>query len=208
MKTPVGILGGTFDPPHLGHTTVASEIKKILGLETVYLMPNHIPPHKAPASATDEHRAAMVKLICSHCSDFRYLDTEIRLGKTSYLSETMIHLAEDPDFSQKSIFFIIGADSLVALHKWHNPDEIFRYCNMAVASRPGYDTDLCDEHVRKRIVSLNKLDPEKNGQIVLTETSLIRVSSTMLRNNPAGISPETVDPMVVDYIRRNNLYHA
>ena len=79
---------------------------------------------------------------------------------------------------------------------------------MAVASRPGYDTDLCDEHIRKRIVSLNKLDPEKNGQIVLTETSLIRVSSTMLRNNPAGISPDTVDPMVVDYIRRNNLYHA
>ncbi len=208
MKHLIGIMGGTFDPPHLGHTTVAIEIKNFLKLEKIYLMPNHIPPHKAPATAEERHRIAMIRILAEENDNFEYLDTEIRMNKTSYLSETMNIIANSTPFSDKSIFFIIGTDSLVNLHKWHAPDEILRYCNIAVASRPGYDVDRCSEQIKKRIVSIEKLDPQINGQIVLVSTSRISISSTELRNSPEAVTCCNLHPRVLDYIKRHHLYNA
>ncbi len=204
----IGIFGGTFDPPHRGHIQVAREIMDILHLKKVYLMPNFIPPHKKPAQASDQDRLAMVELLCSQNPGFDFLDHEIKRACTSYLSETMYQLKDDPNLAEQHLFFIIGADSLITLHTWHDPATIFKYCNIAVASRPGFDPNLAHPSIRARIVDRSQLDLKQNGQILLIPTSLIPVSSTILRQRPELITEQTVDPAVLSYIKEHQLYHA
>ncbi|MBQ8707151.1 MAG: nicotinate (nicotinamide) nucleotide adenylyltransferase [Succinivibrionaceae bacterium] len=208
MRQIIGILGGTFDPPHNGHVFIAESFTSILGLKAVCLMPNFIPPHKAPAVASDRDRLAMIRLLCDGNEKFLCLDDEIRRQDVSYLSQTLQRLAEKEMFQNLCMVFIMGADSLEAFHTWHRPDEILRLCNLAVASRPGCAMRSPRDEINRRIIGLENFDPDRNGQIVAVKTEEIPLSSTQLRNNPQLISESTVPPPVLSYIRRHHLYHA
>lgn len=207
MSKPAGILGGTFDPPHWGHLTAAREIRKALGLEEVFFMPNRIPPHKPPATASDADRLAMLRLICREYPEFRCLDTELRRQDSSYLADTLLLLRQEPLFKSRGIIFIIGADSLQTLHTWSRPGVILENCSLAVACRPGYSLSTVSDLVRAHLTSQEDFDPARSGQILLLDTSPMDISSTFLRAHPETISPMTVPEPVAAYIRKHHLYH-
>lgn len=133
----VGILGGTFSPPHLGHLIMAEQAGKQLGLDKVYFMPDAEPPHvdKKPFIAA-KHRAQMVRLSIAGNPLFELEDCELKRGGKSYTFDTMKELtAKNPD---TDYYFIIGGDMVEYLPKWYRIDELVTIVNFVGIARPGY----------------------------------------------------------------------
>lgn len=132
----IGILGGTFNPPHIGHLIVANEVKQALGLDEVRLMPTAVPPHKtAPGDATAEQRLQMVELAVMAINGLIVSDFEVKRGGVSYTFDTMKQLTE---IEPKSEFhFIIGGDMIDMLPKWHRIEELVTLVNFVGVGRPG-----------------------------------------------------------------------
>ena len=119
----VGILGGTFNPPHIGHLIVANEVKNALDLDEVRLMPTAVPPHKqVPGDATASQRLQMVELAVADSNGLTAFPFEVERGGVSYTFDTMKQLTEmEPD---TSFDFIIGGDMIDMLPEWHRIDEL------------------------------------------------------------------------------------
>lgn len=145
--TPVGILGGTFDPIHNGHVAAAEGARHLLGLDRVYLMPNGQPPHKPGQSVTPaHHRRAMVEAVIARNPHLALLADEIERSEPSFTVETLRRLtATHPDWM---IHFIVGMDSLISLHTWRAPEEILRLARLIVVNRPGFPTAEGDDAIR------------------------------------------------------------
>ncbi|HEX7091769.1 MAG TPA: nicotinate-nucleotide adenylyltransferase [Longimicrobiales bacterium] len=133
----LGVFGGTFDPPHIGHLIVAQDAWAALGLDRVLFVPAAEPPHKrgrvrAPAAL----RLAMVEAACAGDARFEASDLEIRRGGTSYTVDTLRALKErDPE---GALFFLLGADQFRDIHTWRSPLELARLAELVVLSRPGW----------------------------------------------------------------------
>lgn len=132
----VGILGGTFNPPHIGHLIVANEVKNALELDEVRLMPTAVPPHKlAAGDATAEERLEMVKLAVSGVEDLTACSFEVERGGVSYTYETMKQLT---DMEPETVFhFIIGGDMIDQLSTWYRIDELVELVRFVGVGRPG-----------------------------------------------------------------------
>ncbi len=207
MKKRIGIMGGTFDPIHNGHLKVAKEIKEYLDISTIYLMPNFIPPHKKPAIASDIDRLAMVDIACQELDNFKCLDEEIKKGNTSYLYQTLQTLRLKQEFKDADLYFIMGMDSLLTFHNWKNPEEILKKTNIAVASRPSYNINNCDESIVKKIINKKEILDGYNGQIVLCPTSEIDISSTQIRKQNLSFIKTQVPTQIFKYIMEHHLYY-
>ena len=136
----LGVIGGSFDPPHLGHLVIASEAHARLGLERVLFVPAAAPPHKG----LEEHTAADVRLemtALAVAEDMRFVESglEIEHG-LSYTIDTLRAVAER--FPGRDLVFIMGSDSLLQLDTWYDPEGILARCTLAVAPRPGDDPAL------------------------------------------------------------------
>jgi nicotinate-nucleotide adenylyltransferase len=132
----LGILGGTFNPVHLGHLLIAQDALEQLGLDRVLFIPAATPPHKTPDRlAAGKHRWAMVQLAIRGNRQFAADNLELRRGGRSYSVDTLTILRRrQPD---AEFYFIIGADSLPELHRWRAIHRLARLCQFAVAARPG-----------------------------------------------------------------------
>ncbi len=132
----VGLLGGTFNPPHIGHLIMANEVKHALHLDEVRLMPTSIPPHKAdPSDATPEQRLHMVKLAVSESPGLTASSFEVDRGGVSYTFDTMTSLTEqEPD---THFHFIIGGDMIDMLHRWYRIDDLMKIVTFVGVGRPG-----------------------------------------------------------------------
>ena len=134
----IGILGGTFDPVHMGHLILAQEACEKLKLARVVFIPCYTPPHKEANQVADpEDRYRMVVLATQSNPSFEVSRTEIDRGGTSYSVETLRELKERLGEATE-LFFIVGSDSLDELISWKDVNEIFRSANFIVAQRPGY----------------------------------------------------------------------
>jgi nicotinate-nucleotide adenylyltransferase len=132
----IGILGGAFDPVHIGHLILAREAQDALGLDRVILMPGAQTPLKGrPPSASDEDRLAMLTESVRHLADWEVCDWEIRQGGVSYSLHTAAYLRTR--FPEATLFWIIGADQLSRLSAWHKLSELGRLVRFAVAVRNG-----------------------------------------------------------------------
>jgi len=134
----IGILGGTFNPIHVGHLLVAQDALEQLGLERVIFVPSATPPHKAVdklASARD--RLRMIKLAIRDNARFEVNDIEIRRGGKSYSVDTLAQLKRR--YPQAGFFFIIGADSLRELHLWRDVKRLVTLCTFVTVPRPGFE---------------------------------------------------------------------
>jgi nicotinate-nucleotide adenylyltransferase len=132
----IGLFGGTFDPPHIGHLIVAQDAADALGLDLVLFVPAGIPPHKRdrPISAA-EVRLAMTRAAVSGEARFAPDDRELRRPGPSYTVDTLAELrAEQPD---AQLFLLVGADQYLDLHTWRRAGEIRHYCQVAVLERGG-----------------------------------------------------------------------
>ncbi|MEF3306092.1 nicotinate-nucleotide adenylyltransferase [Paenibacillus sp. GYB003] len=193
----VGIMGGTFDPIHLGHLLAAERAREEAGLDEVWFMPAGTPPHKpnAPKANADE-RLAMVKAAIAGNRRFRAEETEIRRGGTSYTIDTVRELKlrhPDCDF-----FYIIGADMVQYLPNWMRIDELAALITFIGLARPGYSADT------------RGLPPAIRASVVSVTMPQVDISSTTIRNMRAsGQSIKYLVPdAVLAYIEENRLYES
>lgn len=185
----VGILGGTFNPPHLGHLIIAEQAGRQLDLDKVYFMPDAEPPHvdlKPFIPAT--HRKKMVEMAIEGNPLFELETIELERGGKSYTVDTMKQLkALHPD---TDYYFIIGADMVAYLPKWERINELIRLVNFVGVARPGYPK-------------------ESPYPIIWVDMPTIDLSSTRLRKMVSeGRSLRYLVPeAVADYIEEEGLYH-
>ncbi len=193
----IGILGGTFDPLHLGHLIIASHAADGLDLDQVLFMPAQIPPHKLDLVITDTaHRVEMVQRGIRDDDRFAVSDLDLRRDAPSYTSELVARLAKE--LPGTALHFIAGADSLRDFPTWHEPREILKHAELAIAARPG--TSITDEMLESV--------PTLRTRTRIFESPLIDISSTTIRNRVHhGRSIRYLVPADVEtYIEEHGLY--
>lgn len=137
----IGIFGGTFDPPHLGHLILAEEIREDFGLDEVYFMPCNVPPHKDRADLTPaKHRFAMVVAATLHNPSFSASPVEVNRPGPSYSIDTMRYLSEEVD-EGVDLVFVVGLDSFLEIETWEEYETFLDMCHLIVVSRPGHGFD-------------------------------------------------------------------
>ncbi|MED1468319.1 nicotinate-nucleotide adenylyltransferase [Bacillus salipaludis] len=134
----VGILGGTFDPPHYGHLLIANEVLSVLQLDEIRFMPNQEPPHKKKTQSVDNHdRINMLNLAIKGNSAFKIETIELERIGPSYTIDT-IKILNSRD-SDDQFYFIIGADMIEYLPKWNKIDELIKLVQFVGVERPNYN---------------------------------------------------------------------
>ncbi|MDO4803194.1 MAG: nicotinate-nucleotide adenylyltransferase [Lachnospiraceae bacterium] len=171
----VGIMGGTFDPIHIGHLILGENAYLQLGLDKVIFMPSGNPPHKRnrQGSASDLQRMDMVKLAIATNTHFEISDIEMNEEGYTYTFRTLERL--NADHPGTRYYFIIGADSLFDFDGWMNPQRICDACTLVVATRNHTSNERLDEaiqHVRETY----------NADIVKLDTENIDCSSRQIRS--------------------------
>lgn len=186
----LGVFGGTFDPPHVGHLAVASEVHAALQLDRMLIVPSAVPPHKrGRVRASAEQRLEMVRAAVAGDPRFEVDDLEIRRAGPSYTVDTLRALRER--FPASELFFVVGVDQVQELHTWREPDEVARLACLAVVERGGEPLPEQDRFRLER-VPVTRID----------------VSSTEIRRRVAAGEPVRylVTEPVREIIEREGLY--
>ena len=147
----IGIMGGAFDPIHLGHLLAAEAAKVQYGLEEVWFMPSHTPPHKHEAGVSARERLTMVKLATAANDNFKTLDIELKRGGISYTIDTITELKSIyPTFD---FHFIIGADMVNYLPKWQGIHKLVEMLTFIGLQRPGsfLELDILPPYVQRAV---------------------------------------------------------
>jgi nicotinate-nucleotide adenylyltransferase len=188
----IGILGGTFNPVHIGHLLMARDAWEQAGLDAVELVPCHLPPHKGDDDLVSaRHRLRMLRLAVRGVAGLRVNDIEVRRGGRSYSVDTVAALQEARP--GVTFYFIIGSDSLPELPKWRDYGRLTELCEFIVVTRPGHGA-------RK----------PRGVRVAATVTGHVcDVSSTDIRKRIArGRGIHYLAPDAVRrYIEREHLYH-
>ena len=198
----IGILGGSFNPPHIGHLIIAQDAYEAFDLSRVIFVPSKQPPHKAPSSLIDSsHRMAMTEAAIAGDSRFEVSDLELKMDGPSYTINTVKQLLVR--YPEAEICFIIGSDSLLELHLWKDIAELLPLCRFITITRPGY----VDHGVKESDIQLHAPWPSKLIADMRTG-SLVDVSSSGVRNRVSeGLSIKYLVPAAVEvYIATHELY--
>jgi len=203
----IGILGGTFNPPHLGHLAVARHAREELGLECVVLMPTGSPLHKPAAEDPGaECRLAMCRLAAQTVEGLSACALEAERGGPSYTVDTLraIH-ASHPN---AELTFIVGADTAGTLASWREPVELLGLARLAVAARSGSDRQQVLDTVAGLAGEDAKARERLTSRVGFLTMDAIEVSSSSVRERAQrGESLETlVGPAVAGYIAEQRLY--
>ncbi len=186
----IGILGGTFDPPHLGHLIIANEVLCSLELDEIWFMPNQDPPHKEKSkNISNENRLDMLSLAIEGHPKFKIETCELERAGRSYTYDTMKLLKEN--YPTYQFYFIIGGDMVEYLPKWYRIDELVQLITFVGVNRPTY--------------SIQSPYPISYVQI-----PNINISSSLIRNRmKEGITIRYLVPDPVrHYIEENQLYES
>jgi nicotinate-nucleotide adenylyltransferase len=141
IRGSIGIMGGTFDPIHVGHLAAAEEAREALGLECVLFVPTRIPPHKPDRPVSEgAHRAAMVELAIAGNDAFSLSRVELDRVGPSYTADTVEQLAaaERDSGREPDLTLILSVESYEGLPDWHEPERILRHTRLAVVPRGGF----------------------------------------------------------------------
>ena len=212
-----GILGGRFDPIHLGHLGTAEVARRVLALDRVLLLPSRVSPHRgAPARATDVDRLALVTLAASGDGHLFPCDLELESDAPSYTSVTLERL-RDQGHRRTQLFFIVGADAFAEIATWHDYPAVLEGAHFVVVSRPGHPAadlveTLPDLRARMRPLARGSerlsVDANTAPTVFLIDAVTPDVSSTDIRARVACGEPLTglVPPNVAAYIKHHRLY--
>ena len=204
----IGVYGGTFNPPHLGHLTAARSVFELLNLDLLLLIPAGLPPHKElPAgSPTAVQRLEMTRLAGEQLGlgdKVRTLDIELERGGRSFTSDTLAQLREQ--YPDSELWLLMGTDMFLTLQTWHEPEKILSLAGVAAFGRTEEDTEELFSAQRD---CLYRTYPQARI-FTLTLPGVIDVSSTELREKLAkGRGANLLAPAVYGYILREGLYNT
>lgn len=202
----IGIYGGTFNPPHLGHITAARAAFELLKLDRLLFVPDGQPPHKdlPPGSPPPEQRLALTRLAAEYTGlgdRVEVLDLELRQPGKSYTSDTLTRLRAL--YPEDELWLLMGADMFLTLHRWHEPEKILSLAGVAAFGRTEADTE---ELFAPQRDYLYKTYPQAR-LFTLTIPGVVDVSSTALRELlAAGDGANFLAPAVYGLILREGLY--
>lgn len=189
----IGLFGGTFNPPHVGHLIVAEAVRDELDLEKIYFIPSFISPHKQSGEDDlSDHRLTMVALAVKDNPHFEALGVEIERKNISYTVDTLEELHKKEPHN--SFFLLIGMDNYVNFHTWKNVDRIFELSSLVVMNRPNVTPALNPNLHSKKVC--------------FASVPNIELSSSELRERiirGESIKHQVPDP-VLDYIQTHGLY--
>ncbi len=195
----IGILGGTFDPPHIGHLVIADQARAQLQLDRVWFAPVGTPPHKSTERVSSaEHRVMMTRLAIADNPDFELTLADVNRPTPHYITTLFESLNEQ--YKQVDWYLIVGGDSLVELPRWHQPQRLLSLARLAVANRTGFQPDLA---------SLELSLPGISGRIVWVDSPIIDLASRDLQRRAREGLPlrYVVTQEVAQYIYANSLYN-
>jgi nicotinate-nucleotide adenylyltransferase len=198
MKT--GILGGTFDPVHLGHLEIAAAVEDSLGLDEVVFIPAGRSPFKTRHKLTPAgERLEMLRLALEGKPRYRASTVEIERPGPSYTVATIAALREASD-KEAELYFIMGWDSLAGFPKWREPARIIGMCTLVAVPRPGFK--------KPDLTRLEKAVPGISKKVVFTDGPLVDISASAIRDVAARGEDigHLVPRPVADYIREHGLY--
>jgi len=201
----IALFGGTFDPIHLGHTTVAADAAEHIGAEKIIFVPAKRSPLKGFfPKASDIDRLKMISLAIAGNKNFQVSDYELQKPEPSYTLETVRQFQVNYGH-ETSIYWLIGADSVDELQLWYGIEDLIDECNVTTMFRAGYKSPNfakfegiwgpdCIEKLQRNVI----------------RTSLIDISSTEIRDRLAAGDNvnDMLHPDVADYIRKNSLYQS
>lgn len=193
----IGILGGSFNPVHLGHLHLAKELKLRCQLDEIWFVPVHQNPHKLGLSiVSSEHRLEMLQLATRGTPSYRVVDVECKRKGPSYTVDTLKHLHRE--YPDNDFFLLLGSDTIKRFHDWKDPCEVLNLSTLVVASRYeggvalDYGDAKLEEIVSEAIIPIKQLN----------------ASSTEIRSliQKGEKYQHLVPPLVCDYIQKHRLY--
>jgi len=194
----IGILGGTFDPPHVGHLILAECASEALNLERLLFVPAADPPHKRDENKTPiEHRLALLERAIADNTRFQLSRVDMDRPGPHY-SVDMVRIIGEA-YSNAELYFVMGGDSLKDLPTWHRPTDFIRLCKLAVMRRP-------DEVIQPDMHEAAL--PGLAERVVMIDAPLVGISSTMIVERVRGGQSirYLVPDSVLTYILENRLY--
>lgn len=189
----VGVLGGTFNPPHMAHLVAAESVRDHLKLDKVLFVPAAIPPHKLKEEIIPAwHRLEMVRLAIGDNPLFEVCDIELHRKGPSYTIDTILELKRE--FPTDDFHFIVGIDLLIDFDTWKKPNKILEECKVVAMNRPGFDLAMVDKDLLLRVELVN--------------IPSVDISSTSIRRRvKSGRSIKyLVSAEVEEYIYANSIY--
>lgn len=189
----IGILGGTFDPIHLGHLVLAEQVREKLKLNQVIFIPCFSPPHKTRRKLSPaKDRFCMTRLALEDNPFFSVSDIELKRRGPSYTVDTLRQLKDL--YPDSKIYFLTGSDVLNEICTWKDPEQIYKLVKVVIATRPGFDEFDSENHFAKR-------------SIIIRITG-VNISSSQIRNMvKKGQSIKYLVPLKVEeYIEKRKLY--
>jgi nicotinate-nucleotide adenylyltransferase len=191
-RSGLGILGGTFDPPHIGHQSMARTTYERLNLERVLVVPSFVPPHKMTADMSEyADRFEMTRLMVENEDGIELSALDAERPGPSYTVDLLKSLRGE---SSNELYFIVGSDSLADMHNWREPEAIMSLCTLVVFTRSGFEPVL---------------KVHGDASIVVFEDPVIDVSSSELRSllrTDYITAAKSLHPRVLEYIRQRGLY--
>ncbi len=207
---PLALLGGTFDPVHYAHLRCADEARVKLGLDTLYLLPAGMPPHRAPPQATNPQRLKMLQLALAEFPQLQIDTRELERDGPSYMVETLQDLRNE--FPQRPLLLLIGQDAANYLHSWHRWQGLFELAHIIIMTRPGetaeYRSELQQQIERHLYTDVQTMLGSAAGGVLALEVTAIDICATTIKTMIGlGRSPRGMLPgPVLDYINDKGLY--
>lgn len=195
--TKLGVMGGTFDPIHLGHVAMAEAAADCAGLDAVLLVPAGVPPHRGAAAASAADRYEMCRLAAAGHPRLRVSDVELRRPGPSFTVDTLAALAaERPD---AELHLLLGWDAARELAAWRAPDEVMRLARLVIVTRPGFPAPGAGDLAAAGIDA---------GRAILCDVPTPAVEATDVRRQVerGGSLAGLLDPEVERYLRFRGLY--
>lgn len=194
----IGIYGGSFNPPHLGHKMLAQELTSRLKLDKLIVIPSNISPQKSHNGNIDPiHRINMCKLLFED-EKFIVSDCEIKRGGKSYTFDTLNFIKNE--YKDAELYLFMGSDMLLSFHTWYRYEDILKMCTLCAISRE-------DDNTRAEMLRYSA-DALKNGNVLIFDVTPFQVSSSLIRNNvhTGKECDQLLDSRISAYIKEHNLY--
>lgn len=214
MTAAIGILGGTFDPPHFGHLRPALELCEQLALAQMRFIPASVPPHRSQPLASASQRSAMLQLAIVDEARFVCDTRELERPGPSFTVDTLYSLREE--FPDTPLCLCIGMDAFLQLHTWHQWERLGELAHVIVSHRPGWTpspqtmaVELANWLAPRLIEDPQHLQTQAAGWVMMQQPTQLSISASAIREQiGVGKSPRYLLPEAVwRYIEQHQLYH-